>query len=193
MTIYMLAEEVSSALENTSASSGNDLGATMASIGNKLVPNLLSFVVQFLSFLVLLLVVFFVAYKPVKRLLNKRADFIENEVKEAANNKSLALKEHETAKQIVASSKKEASDIIKAAELKGQEKYDAIVLEAKKEADNIKLEAEKDIERAKEEAVEEIRNQIVEVALTTSSEILKREVDNKDNENLAKEFINNLN
>jgi len=170
-----------------------DLGETMSSIGTKLVPNLLSFVVQFLSFLVLFLVIFFFAYKPVKRLLNKRADYIENEVKEAANNKSLAIKENETAKQIVADSKIKASGIIKNAETKGQEEYDAIILEAKNEAQNIIKQAQVDIERAKKEALEEIKNQMVEVALSASSEILKREVDNKDNEKLAHEFINNLN
>ena len=52
----------------------NDIGETISTIGEKLVPNWVSFVVQFLSFLILLLVVFFLAYKPVKKILKKLSD-----------------------------------------------------------------------------------------------------------------------
>lgn len=166
---------------------------TISTIGERLVPNLFSFVVQFLSFIVLLLVVFFFAYKPVKRILKKRADFIQGEVQEAAESKANALKDQEAAKLELANSKSQASEIIKNAEKQGQEKYEAIISEAKNEAKDIRLNAEKDIERAKQEALEDIKHEMVDVALAASKEILKREVTSKDNEELAKDFINRLN
>ena len=82
----------------------NDIGETIGSIGQKLIPNWLSFVVQFLSFLVLLLVVFFLAYKPVKKILKKRADYVEDEIKQAKENNAQAQASIEEAKQLVASS-----------------------------------------------------------------------------------------
>ena len=111
----------------------NDIGETISTIGEKLVPNLLSFVVQLLSFLVLLLVVFFLAYKPVKRILKKRADYIENEVKEARENNLSAQASVNEAKELVATSKVKASEIIKNAEAQGQKRFDAMVLQAKEE------------------------------------------------------------
>lgn len=171
----------------------SDIGETIGLIANKLVPNLLSFVVQFLSFLVLLLTVFFLAYKPVKKILKKRADYVENEIKEAHDNNLAAQKSVDEAKALVASSKMEASEIIKAAEIKGQEKYDAMVIMAKSEVEEIKNDAQKDIERAKQEAINDIKNEMVNVALSASEEILKREVDDKDNKRLAEDFISRLN
>jgi len=171
----------------------NDIGETIKTISEKLIPNLLSFVVQFLSFIVLLLVVFFFAYKPVKKILAKRADYIQSEVDQAKENNALAEKNVDEAKSLVASSKVKASEIVKNAEKQGQERYDAIVLEAKNEATSIKLDAQKDIERAKEEAREEIRSEMVNVALSASEEILKREVDSQDNRRLAEDFIDRLN
>ena len=53
--------------------------------------------------------------------------------------------------------------------------------------------SEIDIERAKEDAKQDIRNEMVNVAISASEEILKREVDNADNKRLAEEFIDQLN
>ena len=171
----------------------NDIGETISSIGEKLVPNWVSFVVQFLSFLILLLVVFFLAYKPVKKILKKRADYVENEIKQAKENNDQAQASVEEAKQLVATSKEKASEIIKNAEAQGQERFDAIILEAKQEVAEMKKAAEIDIERAKEDAIQDIRSEMVNVALSASKEILKREVDSKDNTKLAEDFINRLN
>ena len=171
----------------------DNIGETMKSIGEKLIPNWLSFVVQFLSFLVLLLVVFFLAYRPVKKILKKRADYVENEINEAKENNAQAQASVEEAKQIMATSKEKASEIIKNAEAQGQERFDAIILEAKQEVAEMKKAAEQDIERAKEDAIQDIRSEMVNVALSASKEILKREVDSKDNTKLAEDFINRLN
>ena len=170
-----------------------NIGETIKTISEKLVPNLLSFVIQFLSFAILLVVVFVFAYKPVKRILKKRADFVENEIKEARENNLTAQRSVDEAKEIIASSKVQASAIIQKAEQHGQEQYDALIAQAKDEVIMMKKDAEKDIERAKEEALQDIRNEMVKVALGASEEILKREVDNDDNKRLAEDFINRLN
>ena len=170
-----------------------NIGETIKTISEKLVPNLLSFVIQFLSFAILLVVVFVFAYKPVKRILKKRADFVENEIKEARENNLTAQRSVDEAKEIVASSKVQASAIIQKAEQQGQEQYDALIAQAKDEVVMMKKDAEKDIERAKEEALQDIRNEMVNGALGASEEILKREVDNDDNKRLAEDFINRLN
>ena len=171
----------------------SNIGEVIKTIQEKLIPNLLSFVVQFLSFLVLILVVFILAYKPVKKILKKRADYIENEIKEARESNLEAEKNVAEAKEMVASSKVQASEIIARAEKQGQERYDMMLVSANNEIVEMKKDAEKDVERAKEEAIQDIRNEMVNVALSASEEILKREVDSQDNKRLAEDFINRLN
>lgn len=171
----------------------DNIGKTMQTIAEKLIPNLLSFVVQLVSFIVLLLIVFFVAYKPVKKMLAKRADHIQEEIDQAQLNHTQAIEETKEAKLALAKSKEEASEIIANAQKMGQEKYEEMMEEAALEVKQMKLNAEKDIERAKQDALNDIRNEMVNVALAASKEILKREVDNEDNVKLAKDFINRLN
>ena len=171
----------------------DNIGETMKSIADKLIPNWLSFVIQFSSFIILLLVVFFFAYKPVKKMLKKRADFIQEEIEQAQKNHAEAVEQTKEAKKLLSDSKAEASLIIENATKKGEEKYEAMMLEAKEEVKEMKLAAQEDIEQAKVDALNDIRNEMVNVALTASKEILKREVDEKDNTRLAEDFINRLN
>lgn len=65
--------------------------------------------------------------------------------------------------------------------------------EARSEVKDMKIVAEQDIEQAKQDALNDIRKEMVNVALTASKEILKREVDKDDNARLAEDFINRLN
>ena len=171
----------------------DSIGETMQTIAEKLVPNLLSFVVQLTSFIILLLVVFFFAYKPVKKMLDKRADHIQNEIDQAEKNHALAVEQNKEAKEILAKSKAEASEIIAEAKKQGEIKHEEMMQETALEVKQMKVAAEKDIERAKEDAIKDIHNEMVNVALTASKEILKREVDSEDNVRLAEDFINRLN
>ena len=177
----------------TILSNMDNIGETMKTIADKLVPNLLSFVIQLSSFIILLLVVFFFAYKPVKKMLNKRADHIQEEIDQAEENHALALKETAEAKTLLADSKVHASEIIDAATKRGNEKYEEIVASAKRDVEEMRQAAQEDIERSKQEALQDIRNEMVNVALTASKEILKREVDSEDNTKLAEDFIDRLN
>ena len=171
----------------------DDIGKTMQSIAEKLIPNWISFVIQFSSFIILLLVVFFFAYKPVKKMLSKRADHIQEEIDQAEKSHALALEQTKEAKQLLADSKTQASEIIATAQKQGQEKYEEMMENAANEVKQMKLDAQDDIERAKEDALKDIHNEMVNVALAASKEILKREVDTEDNVKLAKDFINRLN
>ena len=171
----------------------DDIGEKMASIAQKLIPDWVSFVIQFSSFIILLLVVFFFAYKPIKKMLKKRADYIQQEIDQATENHALAVQETQEAKRVLSESKSEASQIIENATKKGQEKYDSMMEEARSEVKDMKIAAEQDIAQAKQDALNDIRKEMVNVALTASKEILKREVDQDDNTRLAEDFINRLN
>lgn len=171
----------------------SDIGETIRTITEKLVPNLLSFVIQFLSFLVMLVAFFVLAYKPVKRILQKRADFIQKEIDDAKENQRLAASKVEEASAILANSRLQASTIIKQAEQQSFVRAETIVEEAKVEAQNLLTQAQDEIVLAKEEALESIRAEMVNVALAASKEILKREISEVDNTRLAEDFVNRLN
>ena len=168
---------------------GEQIGET---IRNNLIPSWVSFVMQVAAFIILLIIVVFVAYKPVKKMLKARQDYIEKEISDAEKSKADAEVYLKQSEETILASKKQASEIILDAQIEAKRQQEEILLNASQEVEKMKKMAEEDIQRSRQEALDEIHKEIVEVALLTSSEILKREVNDKDNARLAKEFIDNL-
>lgn len=181
-----------SALTTLGGCSTEDAAAEIAKIKDKLIPSWTSLVVQFGALVILIFIVIFCAYKPVKKMVKKRQDYIENNIRDSEKSKAVAAQAEKQSSEIVLESKKQAALIIEEAQKTAKNDREALLDEAKKEVTKMKSDAEIDIERSKQEALDEIHKEMVDVALAASSEILKREVNDKDNARLAEEFIENL-
>ena len=168
---------------------GEQIGET---IRNNLIPSWVSFVMQVAAFIILLIIVVFVAYKPVKKMLKARQDYIEKEISDAEKSKADAAIYLKQSEETILASKKQASLIISDTQVEAKRQQEEILLNASQEVEKMKKMAEEDIQKSRQEALDDIHKEIVEVALLTSSEILKREVNNKDNARLAEEFIEKL-
>lgn len=170
--------------------------ADISSIGDyireNLIPNWVSFVCQLGALIVMILVVFFVAYKPVRKMLKKRSDYIEDNIRQAEEAKAEALKNASQSEETIIASKKEAASIIAQAKETAEDNKRAMIEETQLEISKMKSLAEEDIARSKEEAKEEIRQEMVSVALAASEEVLKREVNEKDNARIVENFIKDM-
>ena len=161
-------------------------------IQKNLIPNWVSFVCQLGALIVMILVIFFVAYKPVRKMLQKRADYVEENIRQAEEAKAQALKNASQSEETIIASKKEAANIIAQAKETAESNKQAMIEETQIEINKMKSLAEEDIARSKEEAKEEIRQEMVSVALAASEEVLKREVNEKDNARIVQDFIKDM-
>ena len=170
-----------------------DLGTIIKEyIDKSLIPSWVSFVVQFAALVIMLTVVFFVAYKPVKKMLTKRADYVENNIRDSENAKAEAERNIVATQEALIASKKEAAEIVANAKAVAEDNQKQMLEETQQEISRMKVLAEEDIARSKEEAKEEIRQEMVSVALAASEEVLKREVNAKDNARVVEDFIKDL-
>ncbi len=171
----------------------DDLGTIIKDyISKNLIPSWVSFVVQFAALVIMVLVVFLVAYKPVKKMLAKRADYVENNIRDSETAKAQAEQSVLAAQEALIASKKEAAEIISNAKVIAEDNNRKMMEESQLEINKMKALAEEDIERSKVEAREEIRKEMVSVALAASEEVLKREINEKDNSRIVKDFIKDL-
>ena len=155
----------------------------------KLIPNWTSFVVQVAALVVLILVVIIFGYKPIKKIIKKRQDYIENEIKEAEQSKAVWQENELKSKETVLASERTAADIVAEAKVDAQKERAAILEATQLEVNKMKVDAKNDIARMEEEAQDKIKKEIVSVALDASSELLGREVSSKDNARLLEEFV----
>ena len=170
-----------------------DVGQTIKDyISKNLIPSWVSFVVQVSALVIMVIVVLFVAYKPVKKMLTKRADYVENNIRESETAKAEAMKNATASQEVLIASKKEAAEIVAEAKATAINNQKEMIEQTQLEINNMKEQARVDIESSKQEAREEIRKEMVSVALAASEEVLKREVNKKDNARVVEDFIKDL-
>lgn len=160
---------------------------------NKIFPNgLWDLIIQLLAFLVMMGVVIFLGYKPIKKMVAKRREYIASEISSAEEANRVAQKAAASADAVIAEGKATALRIVEEAKKEGETARSAIIAEAEKEAAERKKAADADIALAREKSLQEVRSEIVGVALAASEAVLRREVNEKDNDALIAQFVDGL-
>lgn len=160
---------------------------------NKLFPNgLWDLIIQLLAFVVLLLIVFFLGYKPVKKMVAARRAHIANEISSAEEANKIAQKAAQEKDATIAEGKEKASQIVANAKMQAEGERSRILEEAAQEAERKRKQADADIALAKEKSKQDVQRQIVEVALAASSKILEREVSEQDSKKLVEDFVSDI-
>ena len=161
---------------------------------SKIFPNgLWDFVIQLCAFVILILIVFFVGYKPMKKAIKARGDKIESDLEEAKAKRAEAEIAASKKEATIEEGKIEAKRIIEEARIEAENRGKAIVDEANEKAALARKKADEEIEEAKERSRLEAKQEIVSVALSVSSKVLGREVNEEDNDKLVSSFIDEVN
>ena len=159
---------------------------------SKLIPNWPSLIAQVGALVVLILVVIIFGYKPIKKIIKKRQDYIESQIKDAEQSKATWQENELKSKETVLASNRTAADIVAEAKANAEIERNKILEQTAQDVERMKKDAENDIARMEAEAQEQIKKEIVNVALDASKELLGREVSSKDNTRLLEEFIEDI-
>ncbi len=161
-------------------------------IASKIFPNVWDFLVQFLAFVIMVILITIFAYKPIKKYIKKRQDLLDEEVNETKKRNEEAKTNLLISQKEIALTHEKASKIIENATKEGNERKEEIILRANKEAENKIKEADEIIKKNKIEAKNELKNELSDIALDLSSKILEREVNENDNKKLIDDFVNKM-
>lgn len=173
-------------------STDGDAISGILDISGKLIPNLWAFITQLIAFSIMVAIVIFFAYKPVRKYLDKRQAYIKENLDQAAKSNKEAQEANQKAQLALANSKKEGAAII--LEAKKQAEEDKVIYEEKlqKELQLKRIRAEQDIQAQKRQAIEDAKGEIVDIALMASSSLLGREVNSKDNKEYVAKFVEEM-
>lgn len=160
---------------------------------NKLFGSWQSLLIQLGATLIMILIVAKFLMNPVRDILQKRQDYVVNQVTTAEKIKENAeIKEKEVQAKID-SLNVQASHIIDDAKKNAESIKEKAFkeIEVEKEAQHQML--QKQLEQEKINAREEIRKEILDVALKATEVVLQREVNVKDNQKIVENFIKEVN
>lgn len=142
----------------------------------------------------LLLMVLFKKYlfKPVTEILEKRQAEIEGHYQEAqqAETDAKAMKADYESK--MAGARQEADRVIKTATESANAMSASIVEDARTQADQLKRRAQTEIDLERRRAFDEVEGELSGIALDIASQVIEREVNEKDHEAFINEFIKNV-
>ena len=158
----------------------------------KLFPNFWSFLINFIALFVLIAAVYFLAHKPIKKFVERRREYVASNLRESEEAKEKYEAMVRDSDHLVSDAKKKADEIIKQAQFYATVEAARITDSARDEASRRLLSADEEIKQAKEEARESIRQEIVNVALDASKQVLGREVSQADNARLVAEFVSDV-
>lgn len=159
---------------------------------NNMLPNLWLTLIQLAIFILIALLFIFFAYKPLKKKINERNEYIENNIKESENKNKLAEENLKHSEEIIEQSEKEAGTIIQNAQKTAENKAQEVENDLANVIEKQKLQAHKDIEAEREKMIKDAKETIVDTAISASKEILKREINKEDNDKIIDSFIDEL-
>lgn len=166
-----------------------EIADRVETVVNNMLPNLYITLVQLALFILTAVAFIFLAYKPLKKKLKQRSDYIENNIKESENKKVEAQKLVDEANQNLLDSQKKGVEIVQHAQATAERKTQIAIEEIKTQVEIQKVHAHKDIEAERNKMIKEAKTELVDIAISTSKEILKREVRKEDSDKYIDEFI----
>lgn len=149
-------------------------------------------IAQILNFLILVVILRLVAYKPVARLLEQRSQKIQGDLNKAEADRKEAESTLVQYRQKLADANVKAQEIVNKAEKVARDEHDAAIEATKKEIELMKKNAEEDIQRDRERIAAQLKDEVVALSLAAAGKIITKNIDNKENERLVNDFINQL-
>lgn len=148
---------------------------------------------QILNFLILVVILRAVAYKPVARLLQQRSDKIRNSLNQAEADRKAAEQTLADYKAQLSDAHKKAQEIVDKANVTARKEHDAAVEETRREIERMKSSAQVEIENERNRAFDEMKSQIVALSLAAAGKVVSKNLDSKENDKLVNDFIAGLN
>ncbi|MFA4886330.1 MAG: F0F1 ATP synthase subunit B [Desulfotomaculaceae bacterium] len=144
---------------------------------------------QIVDFIILLIFLRLVAYKPLVKILGDRSDHI-------ASNIAAAEQERQEAEQLKAgyeadmrNARVQAQEIMQKATKVGEEQASGIIENAKNEAVRVKDAALAEIEREKQKAIAELRDQVATLSVLVAGKIINKNMTDQIQRNMIDDFI----
>ena len=132
---------------------------------------------QIVNFLILLLILYFFAYKPVMKMLDERSRKIRESMDEVQKVKDQAAQTEEEFKKKIEAASKEGQEVIARAMRTGEEARQRAQLEAKQEAQGLVEKARVEIQRERDETISELRQEFADLTVVAAEKVIGQSLD----------------
>lgn len=151
--------------------------------------DLATFIGQLVSFLILLGLLVFVGYKPIRKMLDERA----NRIKESMEQAEATKQEYEQAKvavqEQIGKAREEGQAIISQAAQIGDRLKEEARGEARKEAQALVERARLELERERDKVIDDLRHEFVDTAILAAEKVINETLDKERHRKLIEQAM----
>jgi F-type H+-transporting ATPase subunit b len=148
-----------------------------------------TFIGQLVSFLILLGLLVFVGYKPIRKMLDERA----NRIKESMEQAEATKQEYEQAKvavqEQIGKAREEGQAIISQAAQIGDRLKEEARGEARKEAQALVERARVELERERDKVIDDLRHEFVDTAILAAEKVINETLDKERHRKLIEQAM----
>ena len=144
---------------------------------------------QIVNFALLAVILYFVAYKPILRLLDERSARIKKGLEDADAASRRAAEMEQEFERRMAEARKEGQEVIAQATRMSEKARQEILDQARDEAKTQILKAKEEIGRERDQAMGELRQQVADLALTISEKVIGTTLDDSGQRRLIAQFL----
>ncbi len=167
-------------------STGEQIGQdSLSEKMDQLMPSIYMMVATLGALCLVFLILTFFLYKPIKKMVKKRKDFIQSNINESIQAKKNAFDLEAEARIKLQESKSVGNDLVAKAKHEAEIIKNQYIEQGKQEAERLVREAKDDIKAKKRALEQDSYNEIVSVAMEISGQIIK----DKISENEAKKYL----
>lgn len=151
--------------------------------------NLGFLIAQIVNFLVLALILGFLAWRPMTRMLDERAAKIAKGLEDADIAAKARANAEVEAEKILENARRQASGFADEARGRGDEAATGIVAEAEEEATAIKAHAREEAEQQRDQLLAGMRDQVASLAMAAAHNLIGKVVDEERQQKLVADFF----
>ncbi len=142
-----------------------------------------------INILLLLLVVRLFLLKPIKKIMQKRADLVAQQFADAdeANQKAQQLQTE--SEQALNAAQGDAAAMLVDAQQRAQEEYDRIIARANGDADRIREKAAADMAREREQAIRSLQQQMQGAVMDAAAKVVADNITEADTQQIYERFF----
>lgn len=149
-------------------------------------------ILTLVNFFILLFILKHFLYKPVKKMLQKREDEVNELYKLAEDEKAQGEQFKAQYEEKLSLSEKEAALLLENASKRATQKYDEMMEETKNKASHMISKANEAIDHEKKLARNELKNEVSSLAVLAARQVVSKEIDQAEHEKLIEDFIENV-
>lgn len=148
-----------------------------------------SFVFAIIAFGILYYLLNKYAFGPLFGMIDKRREYIQNEINSAEESRKQAEQFLQQQKQAVEEARDEAAKMIEQAKLTSSRQAAEIIDQARAEAARLKEDALKEIENEKNKAIAQLRSQVSAMSVMIASKIIEKQIDEQTHQQLVDQYL----